>query len=226
MEYFDPKTRPAAIFLDDTALRSAPIELIRATATTVFASVVGSRAETRLNPLAQGDQDMAFRLAHEAYLRLMNEIDNPELRRNLGLAAFLQNRAEDAGRRRYHTSVFAGNYAVSTALHIRYPSIGQGEATSVVHGHAIRLAEEVPFAAARQVAESLAVWRDGMDSLATADAVAGKLEEIYHQVVITLVFVCMHYLHVQHLIIILLLVVMLYHQIQLEIIILLLVMVL
>lgn len=182
MEYFDPKTRPSAIFLDDTALLSAPIELIRSTATTVFASVVGSRAETRLNPLAQGDQDMAFRLAHEAYPRLMNEIDNPELRRNLGLAAFLQNRAEDDGRRRYHTNVFAGNYAVSTALHIRYPSIGQGEATSVVHGHAIRLAEEVPFAAARQVAESLAVWRDGMDSLEAADAVAGKLEEIYRRI--------------------------------------------
>ena len=37
MEYFDPKTRPSAIFLDDAALLSSPPNLIRSTATTVFA---------------------------------------------------------------------------------------------------------------------------------------------------------------------------------------------
>ena len=39
MEYFDPKTRPQAIFLDEDALLSAPPDLIRSTATTVFASL-------------------------------------------------------------------------------------------------------------------------------------------------------------------------------------------
>ena len=38
MEYFDPKTRPQAIFLDEDALLSAPPDLIRSTATTVFAT--------------------------------------------------------------------------------------------------------------------------------------------------------------------------------------------
>jgi alcohol dehydrogenase class IV len=38
MEYFDPKTRPQAIFLDAESLLSAPAELMRSTATTVFAS--------------------------------------------------------------------------------------------------------------------------------------------------------------------------------------------
>ncbi len=179
MEYFDPKTRPSAIFLDDDALLSAPLDLVRSTSTTVFASVVGSQSNTGLNALAQGDQDTAFRLGHGAYLRLMDELDNPELRHHLALAAFLQNRAEDDGRRRFHTNVFAGNYSVSTALHIRYPHVGQGESTSVVHASAMRLAAEVELQPARQVAEALGVWRDGMDGKTAADAVAETLEIIY-----------------------------------------------
>jgi alcohol dehydrogenase class IV len=179
MEYFDPKTRPSAIFLDDDALLSAPPGLVRSTSTTVFASVVGSQSNTGLNPLAQGDQDTAFRLAHGAYLRLMDELDNPELRQHLALAAFLQNRAEDDGRRRFQTNVFAGNYSVSTALHIRYPHVGQGESTSVVHASAMRLAVEVDLQAASQVAEALGVWRDGMDGKMAADTVADTLESIY-----------------------------------------------
>jgi alcohol dehydrogenase class IV len=141
--------------------------------------VVGSQSNTGLNPLAQGDQDTAFRLAHGAYLRLMDELDNPELRQHLALAAFLQNRAEDDGRRRVHTNVFAGNYSVSTALHILYPHVGQGESTSVVHASAMRLTAEVNLQSARQVAEALGVWRDGMDGKAAADAVADTLESIY-----------------------------------------------
>lgn len=179
MEYFDPKTRPSAIFLDDDALLSAPPDLVRSTSTTVFASVVGAQSNTGLNALAQGDQDTAFRLAHGAYLRLMDELDNPELRQHLALAAFLQNRAEDDGRRRFHTNVFAGNYSVSTALHIRYPHVGQGESTSVVHASAMRLAVEVELEPARQVAEALGVWQGGMDGKAAANAVAETLEGIY-----------------------------------------------
>jgi len=179
MEYFDPKTRPSAIFLDDDALLSAPPDLVRSTSTTVFASVVGSQSNTGLNALAQGDQDTAFRLGHGAYLRLMDELDNPELRQHLALAAFLQNRAEDDGRRRFHTNAFAGNYSVSTALHIRYPHVGQGESTSVVHASAMRLAADVKLKPARQVAEALGVWRDGMDGKTAADAVADTLEIIY-----------------------------------------------
>ena len=181
MEYFDPKTRPSAIFLDDAALLSAPKDLIRSTGTTVFASLVGSRADTGLNPLTQGDQNTAFALAYDAYLRLMDELDSPEIRRHLALAAFLQNRAEDDGRRRFHTNVFSGNYAVSTALHIRYPNVGQGESTSVVHAHAIRLAEEVPLAPARQVAQALGVWQGQMNGRAAGDAIAERLEKIYHK---------------------------------------------
>ena len=177
MEYFDPKTRPHSIFLDDEALLSSPRDVIRSTATTVFASAVAAMAQTGLNPLAEGDRDQAFRLGHRAYLRLMDELDNPALRMDLCIAAFLQNRAEDDGQPRFRGGPFSGNYAVSTALHVRYPHVGQGESTSVVHAPAMRLAEKVGPQSARQVAEALGVWRDGMGAgdatLAVADAVEG-----------------------------------------------------
>src|SRR3546814_10677945 len=99
MEYFDPKTRPHSIFLDEQVLLSAPRDVIRSTATTGFAGQIAAMSQTGLNPLAEGDRNQAFRLTHRAYLRLMDELDNPALRIDLCLAAFLQNRAEDDGYR-------------------------------------------------------------------------------------------------------------------------------
>ncbi len=182
MEYFDPKTRPQAVFVDDGVLLSAPPDVIRSTATTVFASTVGAMAQVTLNPLADGDRNQAFRLARAAYLRLMDELDNPALRTDLCMAAFLQNRAEDDGVALIRGGPFSGNYAVSTALHVLYPHVGQGESTSVVHAPAIRIAEAIDLPSARGVAESLEVWRDGMTAREAALAVAETLEGIYTRI--------------------------------------------
>jgi alcohol dehydrogenase class IV len=182
MEYFDPKTRPHSIFLDEDALLTAPPDLIRSTATTVFASLVGAMAQTDLNPLAEGDRNHAFRLAHRAYPRLVDELDNPSLRTDLCIAAFLQNRAEDDGSRRHRGGTFSGNYAVSTALHVRYPHVGQGESTSVVHAATIRRSDAVDARSAQQVAGALKIWRDGMDGRQAALAVADTLEGLYTRV--------------------------------------------
>jgi len=182
MEYFDPKTRPQAIFLDEDALLTAPPVVIRSTATTVFAGCVAAIAQTGVNPLADGDRNHAFRLAHRAYPRLMDALDDPSLRIDLCIAAFLQNRAEDDGFQRARGGAFAGNYAVSTALHVRYPQVGQGEATSVVHAAQIRLSDGIDARSARQVAEALAVWRDGMATRQAALAVADALEALYTRV--------------------------------------------
>ena len=179
MEYFDPKTRPQAIFLDEDVLLATPDDVLRSTATTVFASLVGARAQLDANPLAEGDEAQAFRLAHRAYLRLADAPRDASLRLDLCLAAFLQNRAEDDGLRRFRGGAFSGNYAVSTALHVRYPRVGQGESTAVVHAAKIRLSESIELPSARRVAESLAVWREGMDGQQAALAVADTLEQLY-----------------------------------------------
>ena len=180
MEYFDPKTRPQAIFLDDAVLLSSPPSVIRSTATTVFAGAVSSISQLNTNPLVEGDLQHAFRLAKAAYLRLKDGLDNPALRQDLSIAAFLANRAEDDGRRRFTSGPFSGNYAVSTALHVQYPSVGQGESTSVVHATAMRLAtDEVEPAQAQRVAAALDVWQDGMSPREATLAVADAVEAIY-----------------------------------------------
>ncbi len=179
MEYFDPKTRPQAILLDEGTLAATPDAVMRSTATTMFASALAAMEQVAINPLAEADRDHAFRLAHRAYLRLIDVPGDASARMELAVAAFLQNRAEDDGSARFRGGVFAGNYAVSTALHVRYPHVGQGESTCVVHAPRIRLADAVEAAAARQVAGALGVFREGMDGRAAALAVADALEALY-----------------------------------------------
>jgi alcohol dehydrogenase class IV len=182
MEYFDPKTRPQAVLLDDEVLLGAPMEVIRSTATTVFASTLAGMAQTGLNPLVEGNRDQAFKLAHRAYIGLMHGLDDPNRRRDLALAAFLQNRAEDDGKARFAGGIFAGDYAISTALHVIYPHIGQGESTSVVHAPAIRVADAIPEDQAQQVASALCLWNEGMNAKNAAQAVANRLESIYTEI--------------------------------------------
>ena len=83
------------------------------------------------------------------------------------------------GVRRFRGGAFSGNYAVSTALHVRYPHVGQGESTSVVHAPRIRLSQTVDARSARQVAEALGVWHGNMDAQQAALAVADRLEALY-----------------------------------------------
>jgi alcohol dehydrogenase class IV len=139
-------------------------------------------SQTKINPLAEAGRNHAFRLAYRAYPRLANELDNPDLRIELAIAAFLQDRGEDDGAPRYRGGAFSGNYAVSTALHVRYPHVGQGESTSVVHATRIRLAATIDPASARQIAAALEVWQDNMDVRQAALAVADKLEALYERV--------------------------------------------
>ena len=65
---------------------------------------------------------------------------------------------------------------------MRYPHVGQGESTSVVHAAKIRLSESVDARSARQVAGALEVWRDGMDARQGGLAVADRLEALYTRV--------------------------------------------
>lgn len=179
MEYFDPKTRPQAVFLDEGALLSAPVELLRSTATTVFASQLAAMSQTDINPLAEASRNHAFRLAYRSYPRLADAPNDPGVRMDFAVSAFLQDRAEDDGAPRYRGGAFAGNYSVSTALHVRYPHVGQGESTAVVHAMKIRLSEAIDARAARQVADALEAWRDGMDTRQAGLAVADRLDALY-----------------------------------------------
>jgi len=179
MEFFDPKTRPQAILLDYEVLMTTPSSSHRSTATTVFSSAVGAIAAAESNPLVEGDRLQAFRLAFRAYSALAQDRDDAASRADLCIAAFLQNRAEDDGARMGASSSFGGDYAVSTALHVEFPHVGQGESISTVHASKIRLSQDDDAAAAQVVAEAL-----GLDpgSKPTRLAIADELERLYRGV--------------------------------------------
>lgn len=179
MEFFDPKTRPQAILLDYDVLMTTPTSSHRSTATTVFAGLVGTIGAPESNPLVEGDRLQAFRLAFRAYSGLAQNRDDAASRADLCIAAFLQNRAEDDGARLAASSSFGGDYAVSTALHVEFPHVGQGESISTIHATRIRLSQEDDAAAAQVVAEGLGL-SGGARPIRLA--IADELERLYRSV--------------------------------------------
>ena len=184
MEYYDPKTRPVAVFWDAEALLTAPSELIRSTATTNFSSTLRTLGETDMSPLVEGDHRQGFKLLRDALPRIMEEPDNAALRIDLCAAAFLQNRAgdDDQGRRTARDQTGASAYALATALHIRYHHVWQGESTSCVMPTVTRLTPPDNAESAARIADAMGVWRKGMNSVDAATATADRLEEIYREI--------------------------------------------
>jgi len=183
MEYFDPKTRPCAIFWDSDALLTAPPELIRSTATTGHSSALRALG-TVMNPLVEADRRHAFRLLNTALPRIMEEPGNAALRIDLCAAAFLQNRADDddQGRRRARDRTSSAAYALATALHIRYDHVWQGESTTAVMPAVTRLTPPDDPAVAERIAAALGVWKDGMNAEAAAGATADALDALYRRI--------------------------------------------
>jgi alcohol dehydrogenase class IV len=184
MEFYDPKTRPVAIFWDAEALLTAPPDLIRSTATSTFSGALRNLASPAMNPLVEGDRLQAFRLLHRALPRIMSEPGNVDLRIDLCAAAFLENRAADDGadHRRDRDQTASRAYALATALHIRYDYVRQGEATAAVIPTVTRLTPPRDARAAQRIAEALGVYREGMSTAATVTATADALESLYRSV--------------------------------------------
>jgi alcohol dehydrogenase class IV len=184
MEYYDPKTRPVALFWDAEALLTAPPELVRSTGTTTFTGALRSVAERSVNPLVEGDRLQAFRLARRALPRALAEPDNPEPRIDLCTAAFLANRAadDDVGRRTARDPIGSASYALATALHVRYHHVGQGEATSAVLPGVMRQMDAGDPDGAARLAEALGVGRDGQSAQEANAASARALAAFYRSI--------------------------------------------
>lgn len=184
MEYFDPKTRPVALFWDAEALLTAPVDLVRSTGTTTFTGVLRNLAMRVANPLLEGDRIHAFRLAQRALPLALAEPNNPTPRIDLCAAAFLANRAadDDTGRRTERDPVGSASYALATALHIRYHHVGQGEATAAVLPGAMRHLGSGDAETAFRLAEALGVWRDGMSAIEANTAAADALADFYRSI--------------------------------------------
>lgn len=184
MEYFDPKTRPVAIFWDAAALLTAPTDLVRSTGTTTFTGALQSVGQRSLNPLVEGDRLQAFRLAQRALPHALREPDDPQPRIDLCASAFLANRAadDDTGRRTARDPIGSASYALATALHLRYHHVGQGEATSSLLPAVMRSLDSGDIDAAIRLAEALGVSTAGLSVQEMNRASADALTDFYRSV--------------------------------------------
>lgn len=175
MEYFDPKTRPVALFWDAEALLTAPVDLLRSTGTTTFTGALRGVCEPALSPLLDGDRRQAFRLAKAALPLALSEPENSAPRIDLCAAAFLANRGadDDVGRRTHRDPLSDGSYALATALHLRYHHVGQGEATSALLPTVVRRLSDQDGEVIARLAEALEV------EPATREAAADALSNFY-----------------------------------------------
>ncbi len=178
MEFFDPKTRPVAVFWDADALLTAPAALARTTGCSVYWRSVMNLGWTSANPLLEGVRLHAYRLAARALPRVMDP--DPVPRIELCAAAFLQNRDADEGggsvERHWTMRV---TYAFATALFICFPHIGQGEANTALTGTVLRqLGARDPDAIAR-LAQGLGVWDDSLPLAEAPQRAAEHLDQFF-----------------------------------------------
>jgi alcohol dehydrogenase class IV len=177
MEFFDPKTRPVAIFWDTDALLTAPPQLVRTGAATIWCRAVMSLGAIGDNQLVEGDRLQSYRLAAGAIQRIGDPAD-PAPRLDLCAATLLQNReADDGGELFARHWAMRVAYAFVTALISVFPRIGQGEGYSALMGTALRrLGLRDPDAMAR-IAAAL-----GVDGVATEDApgrIADRMDAVF-----------------------------------------------
>jgi len=177
MEFFDPKTRPVAIFWDADALLTAPLPLIRTGAATIWCRAAMNLGAIGDNPLVEGDRLQSYRLAAGAIPRIADTAD-PAPRFDLCAATLLQNRESDDGGQQFarHWAMRAA-YAFSTALISVYPQVGQGEGYSTLMGTTLRqLGHRDPEAMTR-IAAAL-----GLGGLAPDNApgrIADRMEAVF-----------------------------------------------
>jgi alcohol dehydrogenase class IV len=175
MEFFDPKTRPAAIFWDADALLTAPVSLIRTGAATIWCRAAMNLGGVSDNPLVEGDRLQSWRLASGALPRIADAAD-PAPRFELCAATLLQNReADDGGDQFSRHWAMRISYAFSTALISVFPEVGQGEGYSAQIGAVLRrVGSRDPEAMAR-IARGLGL--DGVTPAAASQRIAEKMEE-------------------------------------------------
>ncbi len=179
MEFFDPKTRPVAVFWDSEALLTAPQSLARTTGTSIFWRAAMNMGSASMSPLVEGDRLQALRLAQGALPRLDDPTDaSPRI--ELCAAAFLQNRdADDGGALMERHWVGRVIYAFAAALFNQYPHVSQGEANAALTPGVMRALGARDPQAMCGIAKALDAWRDGDSVDEAPHRAASALERVF-----------------------------------------------
>ncbi len=181
MEFFDPKTRPVAVFWDADALLTAPHRLALTTGVSVLWRALMNVGATRVTPLVEGDRLQALRLARQALARLRNAGDAAP-RIELCAAAYLQNRdADDGGALMERHWVGRVVYAFAAALFNAYGHVTQGEANAALTPAAMRHFGGRDPEAMASIARALGVWRDGDAPAEAPNKAAAEIERLFSE---------------------------------------------
>lgn len=180
LEFFDPKTRPTAIFWDTDALLTAPPSLALSTGLGVFWRALMNRGAIRgANPLVQADRLHAYVLARQALAR-MRDPEDAAARMDMCAAALLQNRDEDDGGRPFDAHWIARVvYALGAALFNRIPALDQGGTHAVLTVPALRHFGDLCPDAVAQMGEALGL---SAAQAAAPDSVIQAVEQVFRSV--------------------------------------------
>jgi alcohol dehydrogenase class IV len=138
--------------------------------------VASALQQTGLNPLAESDLLEALRLLLDNLPSVNSHPDDPAVRINLCAAAFLYNRATDAGAGGSALGVVT---ALAHSLDTRYPECGHGDAYSILTAPGMRFNAEANPAGQASFAKAMRVKKDGMDDRQAAAAAADAIEHLF-----------------------------------------------
>lgn len=182
MEFFDPKTRPVAVFWDSDALLTAPPSLARNTGAAVFWRSAMNMGATSMTPLVEGDRLQALRLARGALTRLADATDAAP-RIELCAAAYLQNRdADDGGALVEKHWVGRAVYAFAASLFNQHPHVSQGEANNALTPGVIRRLGARDPEAMCGIAKALDAWHEGDAVEDAPERAAVALERVFQSI--------------------------------------------
>lgn len=155
LEYFDPKTRPAALFWDREALATAPVSMLKATAAMTWWRAVLDMGYLRATALADLNRREVFAISERIRRALAAGDDGDAVRADLCLATWLMNRAADDGAQPVNTWASRVCYAFSTELFHRHGEVAQGVAVAALGANVLRETGHRDPAAMQAIAETL-----------------------------------------------------------------------
>jgi alcohol dehydrogenase class IV len=156
LELYDPKTRPVAIFWDTAALMTAPIGMVRDSAGAIFWRAAMNVGYERAPPLVDFNRRHVFKMMRSVLPRL--EAPDAEVRLDLCVATFLQNRDLDDGGQRVNHWPSKVTYAFAAGLFHRHDHVSQGAANAAFTSTAIRLLGHLNPEEMCRIAEAMGVW--------------------------------------------------------------------
>lgn len=178
MEFFDPKTRPVALFWDQDALLTAPVSMVCASGGAIYWRAIMNMGYTRATPLADFNRRQVFEIVSNALPRLKDPRD-AAARTDLCLATFLQNREADDGGGPVRHWVSRVVYAFAASLFNLHEHVSQGAAHCAMTPVVMRRLGLRDPGEMCAIARALGVWKDGDP---TADAplrAADELEKVF-----------------------------------------------